>query len=730
MKAPWPRTPAICSRTFTRIGSKRRGGRLREQQLSNLLALAERSVRNGEPAKALEFARHALRIDPWREDAIRSVVLTRTQLGDRSGAMQEYAQFADRLREEFGAEPLAQTRQAFEAAKVTEPAKTNLPLETTSFVGRKVQLAALTEQMRTARLLTLTGPGGVGKSRTAVHCARELHASHPDGTWLIEMGAQTDEAGLLHAIAATMNLDDLPQPADLRSLTTRLRDRQALLLLDNAEALLDSCARVCTAILNSCKDVKLLATSREPLAIAGETILRLAPFDDNAEAVELFCDRAKAADASFEQTAQNTAVISEICTRLDRLPLATELAAARVATLAPAEILERLDDRFALLKGARAPAVHHHQTMRATIDWSHDLLSAEEKTLFARLAIFTGSFTLSAVEAVCADDSLRAESMLDILSRLIDKSLVTAGSSAQTRRYRFLDSIREYALAKLAQSEDAASLRDRYLAYYSSLATQGAKELSGSAQQSFLRLLQDELDNLRGAMQIGKLDTSQAVIALEIACELQQFWLVRGYFGEGRRWIQDALEAAGPSVQSPLRAKALSAAAILASFSDDRNAALQFEQQALALRREAGDEAGIARSVHSLGFYAFSVGDYANAQDFFNDALERARRIQDEPLVAKALDNLGLCAVALGNLDRAQAALEESLALISIERRRVRHGLGAGSLRMARRAQARLRRLAQTSCRRPANSRTARRSSRHRVFIACHCQVFGCAWTA
>jgi len=637
--------------------------RLRELQLQNLLALAERAIQLEDPAKALEHARAALRIDPWREDAIRHVVLARTQLGDRSGAMQEYAHFVSRLREEFGAEPLSETKQAFEAAKIVEPPKTNLPLETTSFIGRQAQLYALNDLLQTSRMVTVTGPGGVGKSRTAIYCARELVPSYSDGVWLIEAGTGSSEEHLLHAIAETLGLDDMPQAVSLHALTQRLRDRRVLLVFDNVETFVDPCGHVCESILTSCQHISILATSREPLAITSEQVMRLAPFDDDADAVALFYDRAHAADVSFAQTQQNRDVVAEICRRMDRLPLATELAAARVATLSPEEILERLHDRFALLKRARAPAVRHHQTLRATIAWSHDLLSQEEKTLFRRLAIFAGAFTLAAIEAVCADEAFSRAAILDTVARLVDKSLVSPILSGQTRRYRFLDSIREYALCEIYESADVPELRERYLAYYASLASRSAKELSGPRQQSFLQMLQEELDNLRAALQFGEVDASHAAACLAIACELQQFWLVRGYFAEGRRWIGKTLEAADEYIGQGTRARALSSAALLASFSDDRSAAQQLEQQAVELRGQIGDEDGVAQSVHSLGCYAFDVGDFDRAQAFFMDALERARRIGAQTLIAKALDNVGLCAVALGDFEAARKSLEESLVL-------------------------------------------------------------------
>lgn len=634
--------------------------RLRESQLQNLLALAER-YGESDAARALGYARAALRVDPWREDALRHVLLARTQLGDRAGAMQEYTDFAKRLREEFDAEPLPETKNAFEATKIAEPALTNLPLETTSFIGREAQLRALCNLLDDCRMVTLTGPGGVGKSRTALHCARERIGSYRDGVWLIEVSAQTSESSLVHAIAATLGLRDLPQ-SDAHALAAALSQRQALLLLDNCETLVDVCGRVCEAILASCEHVRILATSREPLAIAGERTLRLAPFTDDFEAVRLFFDRARAVDATFEDTADNRIVVADICRRVDRLPLATELAAARVATLTPAEILERLHDRFALLRRTRIPAIRHHQTLRATIDWSYNLLSLEEKTLFRRMAIFPAAFTIAAIEEVCSDRSLPRASILDTLSRLVDKSLAATVLSSDARRYRFLDSIREFALTELYECGDADALRERYLEYYKSVARHGAEGLNGPRQQELLQLLQEELDNLRLAMEFGQIDGRLGATALEIACDLQQFWLIRGYFGEGRRWLQQSLDAASSGTTPSARANALSALAIFACFSDDLESAERYEREALDLRTAIGDERSIAESLHVLGGIAYDKGDIEVAHEFWSTCLEKVRAHGDSAQLAKTLDNLGLTYADLTDYESAERCLNESLA--------------------------------------------------------------------
>ena len=637
--------------------------RLRDLQLQNLLKLAERYADRDDFPKTLEFARAALRIDPWREDALRFALQARALLGDRSGAMQEYAQFVTRLREEFDTEPLPETKHAFESIKVAEPASTNLPLETTTFIGRQAQLQLLKAMLESSRMVTLTGPGGVGKSRAALHCARELLPSFADGAWLIQAHAECNEDQLVHAIAAALSFHDLAQSEPKRSLIQHLRRRQTLLLFDNVESFVDACAQLCSSILESCERVLVLATSREPLQVPGETMLRLSPFEETNDAVTLFNDRARAADSSFQPGAQHEAAVEEICRRVDSLPLAVELAAARVAMLTPAEILERLHDRFSLLKRARAPEIRHHQTLHATIAWSHELLSPEERLLFRRLAIFPSPCTLTAVEQVCTDETFGAFSALDVLSRLVDKSLVTTVLAPSGRRYRFLDSIREFALEKFYDATDADSVRNSYVAYYSQMADRAARELAGADQKEILRTLYEELDNIRAAMQISQYDSRHAVRSLDIACSLEQFWLIRGYFLEARVWLQQTLSSALPNISTSKHAAALSAIAKFDCFCDDLAAAESHEREAWKLRQAENDTAGIAESLHTLGGIAFEKGELDRARAFWQDSLDRFRSIGFEEQVAKALDNLGLALTELHRFNEARQCLDESFSL-------------------------------------------------------------------
>jgi non-specific serine/threonine protein kinase len=339
-----------------------------------------------------------------------------------------------------------------------------------------------------------------------------------------------------------------------------------------------------------------------------------------------------------------------------------ELAAARVPTLPPEKILERLDDRFTLLRRARAPEVRHHQTLHATIAWSYEFLSEDEKTLFRRLAIFPAAFTLAAVEDICGGGTLSRAVLLDLLSRLVDKSLVTAMLAADGRRFRFLDSIREFALGQLYESAEVEELADRYVAFYAALAAQSIDALGGAQQQSHLQMLFEELDNIRAALQFGQIHPRHATMSLEMACDLQDFWLMRNLFSEGRHRIQMALEMVR-DITPALRARALSGMALLACLSDDPETALAIEEEALKIRRDLGDERGIAQSLHDLANYACEAGDFRKAHMLFDEAMERAQNVDDEALVAKALDNIGFTSVALGDFAGARAALDESLRL-------------------------------------------------------------------
>jgi len=548
----------------------------------------------------------------------------------------------------------------------------NLPIELTSFVGRERELAAVTAQIRGARLLTLTGPGGGGKTRLAVHVAAEVLDDFPDGVWLVEL-ASLAEGGLVpQAIAAALGMREQPSRPLLQAVTEYLQSRMLLIVLDNCEHLAASSAQVIETILRSCPRVSILATSREPIGAAGETIWPVPPLAtpdpqqtadipalQQVESVRLFVERAEGVARTFALGPHNAAAVAQICRRLDGIPLAIELAAARVKVLSVEEIAARLDDRFRLLTGGSRTAMPRHRTLRATMDWSHDLLSGQERTLFRRLAVFAGSFTLPAAEVVCAGDGVEQADLLDVLTRLVDRSLVMVETRGDATRYRLLETVRQYAQEHLLASGETPLARARHRDWYLQLVEQAEEELHGPQQRTWFDLLEAEHDNLRAAMEWSAADPAGAGQALRIAGALWWFWFVRGYLTEGRERLERALAA--DDVRSAARAKALTGTGSFASLQGNYEPAVRFADEGVAIYREIGSERDLAVSVAVAGYVYARSGNHDAAMARCSEAVEAARRSQYLWGLAFALYLLGEIALFFGDYRRARVSLEESL---------------------------------------------------------------------
>jgi predicted ATPase/class 3 adenylate cyclase len=562
----------------------------------------------------------------------------------------------------------------------------NLPVQLTSFIGREQELTELGRALRTTRLLTLTGTGGCGKTRLALQAAADAVAAYPDGVWLAELASLTDPALVLPAVAAAIGVREEPGQPLLTTLLAALRARRLLLVLDNCEHLLDACARLADALLRSCPHVRILATSREALGISGEVARRvpslavpspdqLPPVDRLTEyaAVQLFVERAVAVLPTFAVTNQNAPALAQLCWRLDGIPLALELAAARVRVVTVEQIASRLGDRFRLLTGGSRTALRRQQTLGAAIDWSHDLLTEPERVLFRRLAVFAGGWSLEAAEGVCGE----AVEVLDLLTGLVDKSLVVAEGHSGEERYHLLETLRQYAGEKLLAAGEAELVRDRHRDWYLELAERAKPELIGPEQVTWLDRLEQERDNLRAALEWA-VERGAADQALRLAAAVWRLWHVRDNPNEGWEWLLRVLAAPGAAGSTRARAEVLEGACELAwRAHGDESVVARLGEERLAIYRSLGDRRGTAWALCHLATHALNTGDTTRAEGLAAEALALTREADAPWVVAQVQEALGRAAAYRGDYPLARRRLEESVAIFRTlgDRRAISNGL-------------------------------------------------------
>jgi non-specific serine/threonine protein kinase len=627
----------------------------------------------------------------------------------------------------------------------------NLPLQLTSFIGREEQIAAVRRRLPTHRLVTLTGAGGCGKTRLALRVASDLPAKIPHGVWLVELASLADPSLVPQAAAAALGVQEQPGRPAVEALVEALRPKQLLLVLDNCEHLVAACAGLSETLLQACPGLRILATSREPLGVPGELLYRvpslsLPPLVDGQwsgtreaggvdgsgksrpadpstinhqpstllqfEAIRLFAERAESALSSFAITGENAAAVAQVCQRLDGIPLAIELAAARVKAMPVEKLAERLDDVFRLLTGGSRTALPRHRTLRALIDWSYDLLSEPEQALLRRLSVFAGGWTLETAEAVCGDpidggwsgtreaggvdgsagsgpstinDQPSTHEVLDLLTSLVEKSLVIY-EEKHGARYRLLETVRQYARDRLlaggaegahppaagtrppqvgagpGPGGEGQAIRSRHAAFFLQLAEQAEPALWGADQVLWFDRLETEHDNLRTALE-WLVHSSEAEGALRLAGALRRLWSVRGCCAEGRRRLVEVLALPGATEHPAARAAALYAAGILAAQQGDCEAARSLYEQSLALRRQLGDKEGTALSLIYLGQILVAQGDHPAAHAVCEESLALGREMQDKSRIAFSLHQLGQVAFFRGDYQGARAFGEESLTL-------------------------------------------------------------------
>ena len=502
-------------------------------------------------------------------------------------------------------------------------AAAHVPVHLTRFVGRGRELEDLAQLVLSARLLTLTGAGGSGKTRLAEELALRCGATFQRVGW-VDLGPLSDPHLLTQLVATTLRVPEHTGTTPLQSLVGALCDERALIVLDNCEHIVDASAELVDALLRTCPKITIVATSREALGVASETAWLVPPLA-SAEAVQLFVDRARATLPSFNLTPANAEAVTEICRRLDGIPLAIELAAARVRVLSPEQIARRLDDAFRLLTTGSRTALARHRTLRATMEWSFALLGAREQTLFRRLAVFAGSFTLDAAEAVCAGEPLEAEDILDGVSALVDKSLVAMEPGDGMARYRLLETVRQYGVERLAETGELATMERRFADYFLTMIEEGEPTLiGGSNAPALLAQLVAEQDNLRAATHWALADSARAELALRFVGALYWYWYALGQFREARQLVDRALALGGDHVPL-LRGRALVSSALTALAQGDYPLSCAHFEEAIPLLRAAGDADGLGTALAKYGAARMLGGDVAGAIPILDEALEFTR---------------------------------------------------------------------------------------------------------
>ena len=595
--------------------------------------------------------------------------------------------------------------------------KHNLPLQLSSFIGREKEQAEVVDLLAKHRLITLVGAGGIGKTRLSLEAARAVLNAFPDGVWFIELARLSDPALMPQAIVTTLGLIGQAGCSPLMILTDFVQTKRALLILDNCEHLIQACAQLAETLLRACPNLHILATGREALGIAGETLylvpalttpdpvrvsLNILP---DYEAVQLFVERAQSALAGFMLTHENAPAIAQVCRQLDGIPLALELAAARIRMMSVEQIASHLNDRFHLLTGGSRTALPRHQTLQAMIDWSHDLLSKPERVLLRRISIFAGGWTLEAAESVCWDEGIEKYEILDLLTQLLNKSLIVAErEQGKDTRYHMLETIRQYAREKLWEAGEGEILRQQHLAYFVDLAERAEPNLRAFDMVMWLDRLETELDNIRAAMEYALESDIEA--QLRTTSALLWFWHIRGHGNEGIDWLQHGLSIEkaerGDKPPTPSRAmirgKALNAIGTLTGDTLPRKITEYFEEslalfkelgsvgkqgmayalwglagrienretkkheQVLSLFQEIGDKFGVAQSLTGISFLARLSGDFERARATAKEQLALRQEIGDKDGIANVQALLGVTILQQGDYQQARELFEASLA--------------------------------------------------------------------
>ena len=666
-----------------------------EAHLGLLLELSARLAEDGDAPAAVEVLERAVVIDPLHEEVHRALMRLFAAGGRRQQALEQYHQLREALSRDLEAEPDPQTGRLYRAllrgevdpdpperrprlararatgGRVAEPARHNLPVALTSFIGRDREQREVARLLERSRLVTLTGAGGSGKTRLALESATARLGACPDGVWLVELAGLGDAALVAAETASALGLTLPSQRPALEGLGAQLSQSSRLLILDNCEHLVAACAVLAEHLLGAGSGLRILATSREPLRVPGEVTWRVpsltlpAPGRSakpaelaSCESVRLFCERAADVTSGFALSDANAAAVAEICLRLDGMPLALELAAARVGALSPAQIAERLGDCLAVLTAGSRSALDRQQTLRATLSWSHTLLTASERTLFRRLGVFAGTFALEAVEEVAVGDDVDGRQVADLLGRLVDKSLVVAEQDADGFRYRLLEPMRQYARELLVEAGEATTLEARHHAFYLELAQGADPEGTAAGPAHAGGRLEADHDNLRAA--VGWALRHEPQQALRLAVHMGPMWMAGSHFQEGSRWLQAALTAAPAPTE--LRAEALRTASGLELRLGRGGGVSELGIERVEIFRALGDRRAVAHALDEVGVYEYMAGRYDSAERLYAESRTLGDELDDRKVAAAVLHSEGVLAQCRGDFAGAREALLDSLA--------------------------------------------------------------------
>jgi predicted ATPase/DNA-binding SARP family transcriptional activator len=654
--------------------------RLRNLAENALRRLIERE-RERDPARAIGYAQALLRVDPWREDALRDLIALRHRSGDRAGALREYRDFATRLRRELDVAPMPETTAVFErvagsdapqpvraAAAPPSAPPTNLPERSDPLIGRARALLEVRTLLENTRVATLAGTGGVGKTRLAVEAGWEVLADFPDGVWFADCGPLVDATPVLATIAAATGVAQANERPELAAVVAALRRRKLLLIVDNCEHVVAEVARIVSELIAGAPGLRVLASSREPLAVRGERVFRVPSLDLPPAfesqspqaaraygAVALFETRASAADSGFALDSDNVADVIEICRRLDGIAFAIELAAARVSLLEPRELARRLEERFRVLTGGERTALPRQRTMRASIDWSWELCSDAERTLLQRLAVFPGSWTLEAAEAIAFFAPLDPQSGIECSAALVEKSLLIADGASHGRRYRLLESIRDYALEKLEAAGEAATCRVRHAAYYADFAARVDADCEAASDPVWYAAAGSELDNVRAALAWSFGGAGDPLLGARLACAYGPLWRYGTQRGD-RRWLDLAYERLDRTADHALTARLQWQIAAL-EHADYRHA-----HWAAVAVRDRGDERTKAEAFCWVAEIDRRAGRLDEAAASLAEAAPFADPLRRPKAYASYVLGSGRLAAARGDLEEARRSLERAVA--------------------------------------------------------------------